>query len=160
MLDFSVTFIITLINIAILFLILRAILFKPVTAFMERRTEKIRSDMEQAEKDKAKALLLQRQYEEKLRDAEQEAGALIRDAKEQAARQSEQIVAEGRTQAEQLIVNARKQIDAERRAAMALFKAEAATLVVSASSRLLRRELDREESLRYADALLKEIGNA
>ena len=160
MLDFSVTFIITLINIAILFLILRAILFKPVTAFMERRTEKIRSDMEQAEKDKAQALLLQRQYEDKLRDFGQEADALTRIAKEQAARQADQIVAEGRAQAEQLVANARKQLDAERRAAMVLFKAEAAALVVSASSRLLRRELDREESLRYADALLKELGNA
>jgi len=40
MLDFSITFFITILNIGVLYLILRAILFKPVTKFMENRTQR------------------------------------------------------------------------------------------------------------------------
>jgi F-type H+-transporting ATPase subunit b len=158
MLDFSVTFVITLINIAILFFILRTLLFKPVTKFMESRAGKIRNDVEQAEKEKAQAKLLLRQYEEKLRSAGEEAAAIIRDARESAAAQADQIIAEGRGAAEILVANARKQLDTERRAAMALFKTEAAVLIVNASSRLLKRELNQEDCRRYAEIALEELG--
>lgn len=158
MLDFSVTFVITLINIAILFFILRAVLFKPVTKFMESRAGKIRSDVEQAEKDKVQAKLLLRQYEEKLRSAGEEGEAVIKAAREKAEEQAERIVADGKAAADQLLLNARKQLDAERRAALTLFKAEAAALVVTASGRLLKREMNQEDSRRYAALLLDEIG--
>jgi F-type H+-transporting ATPase subunit b len=158
MLDFSVTFIITLINIAILFFILRAILFKPVTKFMEGRAEKIRNDLEQVEKDKAQAKLLQRQYEEKFRTAGEEADAIILAAHSSAETEAGRIIADSRAAAELLMANTRKQLDAERRAALALFKAEAAALVVAASSRLLAREFNQEDSFRYAGLLLEELG--
>jgi F-type H+-transporting ATPase subunit b len=158
MLDFSVTFVITLINIVILFFILRAILFKPVTKFMEARTEKVRSSLEEAEKDRAQAKELLEQYGEKLRQAQDEGTAILRRAEERARLEAERIITEGKAGADKLLADARKQLEAEQRAAMAAFKAEAAALVVAAAGRLLQREFGGEDRRQYAGLLLKELG--
>jgi F-type H+-transporting ATPase subunit b len=153
-----VTFLFTLVNIGILFFILRAILFKPVTKFMEERSKKIQDAIDQAEKDKSQAKELLRQYEERLKGAREEAEGILRAARETARQEAEGIVAGGREAAEALLANARKQVEAEQKAALARFRSEAAALVVSASARLLRRELNQEDHRRYAGLLLQELG--
>ncbi|MDR0387635.1 MAG: F0F1 ATP synthase subunit B [Treponema sp.] len=159
MLDFSVTFFFTLINIGVLFFILRAILFKPVTKFMEDRSKKIQDSIEQAEKDRNQAKALLVQHEERLRKAETEADALIRRARETAEKEAAGIIRSGRDEADRIIAEGKIRLEAERKAAMARFRSEAAALVVAASSRLLRRELSGEDARRQAALLLKDLGN-
>jgi F-type H+-transporting ATPase subunit b len=159
MLDFSwVTFVVTILNIGILFFILRAILFKPVTKFMEKRTQKIAGDLEQAERDKNQAKALVKQYEDNLERARGEAEQILKEAREKARFQVDQIVADGKAQAELILANAHRQAELDRTAAMTRFKAEAAALVLSAASRLLRRELTQEDSRNQAALLLQELG--
>jgi F-type H+-transporting ATPase subunit b len=158
MLDFSITFFFTFINLGILFFILRAILFKPVTKFMEDRTKRIQSSIEQVEREKNQARLLQRQYEDQLKNAQSEADAIINAAQETARKEADRIIAEGKQAAETLLLNVRRQNEAERQAALAIFKAEAAALVVAASGRLLKRELTGEDNLMFAQQLLRELG--
>jgi F-type H+-transporting ATPase subunit b len=152
-----VTFLFTLINIGILFVILRAILFKPVTKFMEDRAKKIQDAINQAEKDKRQAKARLEQYEDRLKSAEAEAEEIIRAARESAREQADQIIAEGKEAAGALLTGARQQIEAEQAAALARFRSEAAALVVSAASRLLRRELNQEDQRRQAGLLLREL---
>ena len=158
MLDFSITFFFTLINVGILFAILRAILFKPVTKFMDSRTGKIQKDLDQAETDKNQAKQLQHQYEEMVKNADEEAEAIIRAAREDATHQADRILQDVKEEAAQLLANARKQIEAEQQAALVAFKSEAGSLVIAAASRLIQRELKAEDSLRQAEFLLQEIG--
>jgi F-type H+-transporting ATPase subunit b len=152
------TFLFTLINIGILFVVLRAILFKRVSKFMEDRTKKIQDTIDQAERDKAQAKLLLQQYEEQLKKAREEAAALVRSARESAGEQADRIIAGGKAEAEALLRNARTRIETEQEAALARFRAEAAALVVSASARLLRRELNQDDNRRYAGMLLRDLG--
>jgi F-type H+-transporting ATPase subunit b len=159
MLDFSVSFFFTLVNIAILFVALRAILFKPVTKFMEERTAKIQGDINGAAKEREDAKLLRQKYEEKMEAAAAEAAKIRQQAGEQAERQAERIVADGRVQAEGIIAAARKQIQTEREAALLAFRAEAASLVVTAAGRLLRRDSSNAvaEDATYAEFVLREL---
>lgn len=160
MLDFSVTFVITIVNITVLFFILRAILFKPVTKFMEDRAKRIEDSIEQAGKDKNEAKELLAQYEARLKDAETEAEVIIRDARESARLEAEKILAESRVNAETALVNARKQLETERGAALASFRKEAAALVVAASGRLVGREIGSDDNRQYAELLLEGIAEA
>jgi F-type H+-transporting ATPase subunit b len=157
MLDFTVTFGITVINLVILFFILKAILFKPVTKFMEARSTKVQNDIDSAAKDKEQAKQLLEQYEKKIKDAQAESEVIISEARKQAAVQADQIVAEGKKKVEFIIANANRQIEAEHKAALALFKAEAARLIIVASSRLLQRELNHEDSAHFVNLLLQEL---
>jgi F-type H+-transporting ATPase subunit b len=158
MLEFSVTFLFTFINIGILFFILRRILFKPVSKFMAERSQKIQDAIEQAEKDKNQAKLLLDQYEEQLKNAHIEAEAIVGAARTAAQEQAAAILADGKAAAERLLAAARKQVEAEQRAASDRFLAEAAALVISAAGRLLRREITGEDSRRQAALLLQELG--
>jgi F-type H+-transporting ATPase subunit b len=157
MLDFSVTFFITIINVLVLFLALRAVLFKPVTKFMNDRKRKIQEDIDKAERDRREAKLLLEQYEKRIAEAEVHADEIIRGAREQAGEEADRIRAEARAEAERIAAAARVRLDVEQTAAMALFRAEAASLVVQAAGRFLKREFNEADSRRYAAEALNEF---
>lgn len=159
MLDFSVTFIITLLNIAFLFFILRLVLFKPVTKFMDERAKKVQDARDQAEKDKNQAGALLAQYQEQLKKAEEAGAEIVRAARETAQEEADRIIAEGKAEAAKLLDRARRQTAAEEAAAMMVFKAEAAALVLAAASRLMRREFANDDVREQAALLLQELGN-
>jgi F-type H+-transporting ATPase subunit b len=157
MLDFSVTFIITIINITILFFILRAILFKPVTKFMEERAQRVQASLDQAEKDRAAAKKLLADYEAKLKDAEARANGILKTARDNATSQAEQIVTKAKNDAETILADAHKQIEAERQIALAKFRLEASALVIAATSKLAAREITGEDNHKYVGMLLDEL---
>jgi F-type H+-transporting ATPase subunit b len=158
MLDFSVTFIITIINIAILFFILRAILFKPVTKFIDARAKKVQDIRDQAEKERSQARALIEQYEAQLKKADEEGAEIIRVARETAREEAARIVAGGKADVEKYLEKARKQLESEQQTAMAAFSTEAAALVLTVTGRLLRRDLSDEDSREQAVILLRELG--
>jgi F-type H+-transporting ATPase subunit b len=158
MFDFSVSFFFSLLNIAILFIVLRAILFKPVSKLIAERTAKIQSEIENAAKDNEAAKALRLSYEDKIKNANIEAMKITQDARAEAEKQLSNIIQEGKAQAENIVAAARKQIMAERRAAFLAFKAEAAALVIAAAGRLLRREFSDKDAYAQAELALRELG--
>jgi len=157
MLDFSVTFIITILNIIILYFILRKILWKPVTKFMAERSKKVRDSIEQSENDKARAEVLLAEYEDKLKNAEAEAEEIFHAARAGAEAEAEEIIAKAKIEAERFLAAARIQLEVEHQAALVKFRAEAAALVIAASSSLAGRELGSDDNRRYASMLLEEL---
>lgn len=152
-----VTFFFTFVNIGVLFFILRAILFRPVSKFMEERARKIQDSIDQAEKNKAQSRQLLEQYEARLKAADAEADSILSAAREDAEAEAAQIVAEGKAAAEALIASARKQLEVEQRAAFARFRIEAAALVTAAAGRLAARDFNGDDQRRYANMLLEEL---
>ena len=157
MLDFSVTFIITIINITILFFILRAVLFKPVTKFMADRAKRVQDTIDQAQKEKEEAAKLLAEYEGKLKNAEAEAREILKTARENADRQAQMTVAEGKQKAQDMADAALKQIEMERQAALARFKLEAAALVMAVSAKIAAKDFSSDDNRRYVNMLLDEL---
>jgi len=157
MLDFSVTFIITIINITILFFVLRALLFKPVSKFMAERTKRVQDTIDQARKERDEAAKLLADYQDKLKNAEAEARDILKAARENAERQAQMIIAEGKQEAQDSVDSALKQIEMERLAALTRFKVEAAALVMAVSAKLAAKDFSGDDNRRYANMLLDEI---
>jgi len=157
MLNFSVTFIITIINITILFFILKAVLFKPVSKFMAERTKHVQDSIDQAKKDKEEAAKLLAEYEGKLKNAEAEAREILKTARENADRQAKLTIAEGKQKAQETVDAALKQIEMERQAALARFKLEAAALIMAVSAKLAAKDFSSDDNRRYANILLDEL---
>jgi len=157
MLDFSVTFVITIFNIILLAFILKAVLFKPVSRFMAERAKRIQDSIDEAKTERANAQELLEQCREKLKAADTEAEEIIKSAKENARVQADKIVAEGKLAAEALVAEAHSRLESERQKALARFGMEAAALVMAASSRLVQREFTADDSRRYAGMLLDEL---
>jgi F-type H+-transporting ATPase subunit b len=157
MLDFSVTFIITIINITILFFVLRKLLFKPVTKFMADRAKRVQDSLDQAEKDRTQAKAMLREYEGKLKSAEAEAGEIIKTARDNADKEAKRIIESTKAESAEILSAARKQIEADRRTAVTKLRFETAALVMAASAKLAAREFSRDDNRRYVEMLLDEL---
>ena len=82
--EFFATVIFTFINIIVLYFILKKILFKPVTKFMDNRTNKIQDALNMAEEAKQKVEELKIEYDAKLKEAKQEGQVILDDYKKMA----------------------------------------------------------------------------
>ena len=67
MISVDINLLFAIINIIVLFLLLRKFLIKPVRNIMEKRDEMIRSGLENARKSQSDAELMKQEYEEKLK---------------------------------------------------------------------------------------------
>ena len=156
MLDFSVTLVITIINITFLCIILRVILWKPVTKFMADRAKRVQDSIEQSENDKTQAKALLARYDDRLHTAETVANAIVIKARRKAEAEAERIIASGRVSAEEFMTHARKQLELEHTAAIAAFRQEAVSLVLATASRIVGREIKSEDNRQYAAMLISE----
>jgi F-type H+-transporting ATPase subunit b len=154
MFNIDFTFLWTLVNLLILFLFLKKFLFGRVGAFLEKRAAGISAEREAAAKDREDAKQLRLQFEEKLAKTDDEAAAILRKAREDAVAVREAILAEAKAEAETVVANGRARTAAEQQAALLVFRAEAAALIVQASGKLLKRNLDSEDNRRFAASLL------
>jgi F-type H+-transporting ATPase subunit b len=156
MLNFSVTFFITLVNLGVLFVIMRAVLFKPVTKFMESRAAKVQGDIDNAAKQVSDANALKADYEKKIAAVADECAALKAAARADGQKEADALIAAAKAEAQGIRAQAEKESEREKEAAWALFQTEAAALVVAAARQLLRRELSAEAPAE-AEAFLKEL---
>ncbi len=62
-----------IINIDVLYLLLRVLLYKPIRKFLDKREQKIRTQLEDAEETSKKAQALLEQYQAQLAEAEEQA---------------------------------------------------------------------------------------
>ena len=90
---------ITAFNVFVLFILLSYILFNPVRNMLKKRQDKITSDREGAKADKAKAAELKQEYEEKLKQADKEAEAILSEARKVAMHNEQKIVDEAKEEA-------------------------------------------------------------
>jgi F-type H+-transporting ATPase subunit b len=157
MLNFSVTFFFTLVNLAFLFFVLRTILFKPVTKFMAERTAKVQETIDQAERDKAEAKALLQSAQEKVDAAGDKAASQARRIVEEAGKEAAAITEQARAEAKAITDAARAAIEGERQAAYLVFKAEAAAIVAAAAAKLLRHQAASADSRAQAQAILDEM---
>ena len=88
-----------LLNLLILFLLVKKFLYKPVKKMLANRQATIDNEYKNAEDAKEKALSDQKLYEEKLSHAEEEADSLIQSAVLSARSRESQILAEAKDQA-------------------------------------------------------------
>jgi F-type H+-transporting ATPase subunit b len=153
-------FLIVFLNLIILYFILRKILFKPVTAFMENRTNSIRNSIEDAEKKKSEAAELKRSYEEQLGNAKAEGEKIISDAIVKAGREHDKLVAEARQEAESILARAREEIENERAQMLRDVRGQVAGLALAAASKVMEANMDTESNRALVDKFIDEAGAA
>ena len=135
MLDFQVsTIVFTVINLLVLYFILRKLLFGRVNAVLEQRAARVKETIDSAEASKSQAEELRAEYEDKLTDARQEAAKLVADAQNRAQRAYEAKMADAETDAKRLRSEAEAQIASERDAMLRGARNEVASLALLAAA--------------------------
>ena len=147
----------TLINFAIFFLLLRKLAWKPMLTALKNRETKIQESLEGAERAQAEAARLIKENEAKLAEAQQKMMDLVRDGRAQA----EAAIQKATEEAERIKVTkleeARAEIEREKQAAMNQLRNEVSSLVIVATEKILRQQLDADKQRTLVESVLQDF---
>ena len=148
----------TIVNLLILFLLLKHFLFKPITKMMESRTAEIENNLKDAEDQKQKAAELTAQYEEKLQGAHAEAAQIVSEAKQRGQKEYDAILKSAAQDAQKEQERSRADLEREREEMLRGVQENVTELVLLTASKLSQKELDQESDRKLVDAFLAEGG--
>lgn len=155
-LDMSIVY--TIINLIVLYLLLRHFLIGPVMNIMEQRKQMIDDGFKNAEAAQADANRLKQEYETALSGAKQESVQLIEDARKSAKAEYDRIVSEAGEKADTMIESAKENVRIEREQTMKELKSQIAGLAAASAAKIISGNADEKESRDLYDQFLKEAG--
>lgn len=153
-----VQLIINIINIVVLFVLLRLLAYKPVKKYMDARSARVQAEMDGAKQANEQAQAMRDEVSAALAGSEQKAAAILHDGEEAAMKNAEIILQQAREQAARLLDEARAQADEERRQAMGDMKNQVAELAVLIAQKILEREIDAQDQQKLIDDFFKKVG--
>lgn len=144
----------------ILFIIMSYVLFNPARDMLEKRRQKIRDDIDSAQKDKADASALKEEYDAKLRDVDKEAEEILSEARKKAKQNEARIIDEAKEEAARIIQRANQDIELERKHAVDDMKQEMIQIASLMAGKVVAASIDTTVQEQLVDETLKEMGDS
>ena len=145
------------INFGLLLFILIKLLYKPLLAKMNERTEAIRSSLEEAKAARADAERERAEHAAKLQASLAEAQSIRATALKDAAEEQRRLVDAARAEAARLVEAARSEMGQDVRRARQELRQEVADLATSVAERLIRKSLRDEDHRRIVDDAINRV---
>ena len=143
------------------FLVLLALLAKfawrPLLEALETRQESIRKSLDDARQAKQELERLQVESQRILAQARTEAEAIVARTRDDAARLREELRQKAQQEASGIVRNAEQQIELETARALQQIRTEAVDLSIAIASKLLQRNVSREDNERLIDDTFKQL---
>lgn len=146
------------INLFILFFALSYLIFNPARDVMNKRRERIASDIETAKKEKEDAIALKTDYEGKLININQEAEDILNAARKKALKQEEEILARAKAEAALVMARANTEIELEKKKAVDGMKQEMITIASMMAGKVVSASMNAQIQDELVDETLNEIG--
>lgn len=147
-------------NLLILYFVLKKLLFKPVTKFMEDRSRSIKDSIDNAEKAKIDAAELLQQYKSKLHAAKDEAETIINEARIRATKEYDSIIDAAELKAADIIENGNKEIERNRLNVIKNIKNQVSSLALAAATKVIEVNMDTAANRALVDKFIDEEGVA
>ncbi|MBQ3692481.1 MAG: F0F1 ATP synthase subunit B [Clostridia bacterium] len=151
--------IISLLNLLILFLILKKFLYKPVKKVLEERQSMLDEHFSNAENAEKSAKKAQKTYEEKLAGANTEAAEILKAANKKAERRSDKIVASAKQKADDIVRQAQSDAKLEKQKAQSEIKHEITEVSTMLTEKLLEREIQSADHRDFINSFIEKIGD-
>jgi F-type H+-transporting ATPase subunit b len=150
------TCIYTALNLVVLYFILKKLLFKPVSEFMEKRANSIREAIDKAESDKLEALEMKNKYDKELKDVKDKAQKIIMEAQEKAQLEYEKIIQKARDEAEKIMEEADREVERQRIENIKNVREEIVNLALEAASKVIECNMDTKENRELVNRFIDE----
>ena len=142
----------------LLFVALSIFAFPKLKQTMAARTERIKGQLEAADKAKSDADAVLDQYRAQLADARSEANRIIDEAKKTAESLRRDLVAKAEEEAAEIVTRARAEVGSERDRAMVQLRTSVASLTISVAEKVIGRELQNDAAQRtFVDQTIAEL---
>ena len=142
----------------VMFLFLSYMLFNPAREMLKKRQDKVKNDIDSAEKSREDAAKLKEEYENRLREIHKEEDAILSAARHKALENETKIIDQAKAEAANIIERANHQAELEMKKAQDEIKKEIITVASMVAGKAVGEKLDIEIQDSLIDDTLKEIG--
>ena len=150
-------FIWTIVTFLVLLALLARFAWRPLLQALAAREETIRKSLADAEKARQELERLNQQSEAILRQARTDADGIVAASRADAERLRTELREKARSEADGIIKNAERQIQLETARAIEHIRQEAADLSVAIASKIIQRNITREDNERLIDEALRQL---
>ena len=150
--------IINIINIVVLFIIVKALVYKPVKKFLDERTQRVENNVKLSEEKLAEAQDTVNKRDSIIKSGEIRANEIISEAEDTARNNANSIIAQANKTAEQIIEKSRQNAEYERETMLDSAKGEIAQLALDISKQILRREVNADDNKKIIDGFFAKDG--
>ena len=152
------TMIFAWINLVILYVFLKKLLFNPVKNMIDSRQKEIDDMYSDAENAKASANEMKSEYEEKIASADAESEEILRHAVRRAELREEEILKEADKKAARVMERAEEQIELEKKRAINDVKDEVSSIALGIAEAVIERDIDKNDHDSLIDEFIDKLG--
>lgn len=152
-------FVWTILTFLILVALLARFAWRPLLQALERRQATIVQSLEDAQRARQELERLQRESVQIMAQARAEAESMLARSRSDAEALREELKQKARTEAAGIVKNAERQIQLETARAVQQIRHEAVDLSVAIASKILRRQVTREDNEALIQEALKQVGS-
>ena len=150
-------FIWTILTFLVLLALLAKFAWKPLLQALESRQQSIRKSLDDADRAKMELEKLQQESTRIIQEACINAESIIGQSRSDAEKLREEIKQKAKGEADSILRNAQHQIELQTRQAVLQIRNEVADMAVMIASKVLERNVSKEDNARLIDETLKQI---
>ena len=147
----------TILTFLVLLGLLGKFAWKPLLAALERRHEVIKTSLEDAEKAQQELERLQQASKEIVSEARVEAQSIVAKSRAEAEKLKGELRQKAKEEADSILRNAEKQVQLETEKAISEIRGEVVDLSLLVASKLIEKNLSKEDNQSLIEASLKQI---
>jgi F-type H+-transporting ATPase subunit b len=143
----------------VLFGIMAKLAYPQVKKMMDERTERIRRDLDDAERVKGEAQSVLADYQRQLADARNEANRIIEESRQTAEQLRRDLMQRAEAEVTDLRQRSREEIQAAQERAMAELQDRVKDLVIDLAEKVVEHNLDRETNMALIENYISQVGS-
>jgi F-type H+-transporting ATPase subunit b len=150
-------FIWTILTFLTLLVLLAKFAWRPLLQALDSRQETIRKSLDDADRARHELEKLQAESAEIIRNARVEAESIVSASRSSGEKLREELRQQARTEAQGIVANAERQIQLQAEKALQQIRREAVDLSVLIASKLLQRNVSKEDNEKLIDEALRQV---
>ena len=142
----------------ILFVVVRAFLWKPITNILEQRRELAMKEISDAKQKNDEATKLLEESRKEIEKAKKRAKEIVDNAAISAKLEKTEIIENAKKEAKKRLDNVNSEIEMELERQKDAVKQEIVDVAFLAAEKIIKREINKEEHLKVVEDFLEEVG--
>lgn len=148
----------TMVNVLILYVLLKYVLFIPVRKLLEERKKRLDDQNARAAADTAEAQKLKAEYEQRILEAGREADNILGESRREMIKKEQEVLDDAKTRAADIMSAARSEASKDFEAAQSSVRDEVKDIASAMAARVTNQKVDRPVDDALLNEALKEAG--
>ena len=150
--------VIHIINVAIMFVVLRLLVYKPILKFIKKREHTFADKVDELDARETQLIQQKEQYELMMAEAHNEAAAIITKSNGMARDHAREILDNAKDHAHELVMRAKREIEVEKVQARQDMRTEIAEMGIQIAEKVLQREISLDDNRKIIDEFFERVG--